>query len=327
MKIVFGLLFLFVWKTRILNKSHQWSGLNTCAATESSEENSRRHLQGAELILHLQESTKQIQEYKSRNLSVPICSGMLKQAYETLNEQYLQEILNANVKYRMTMASDKRQRTTAYISREALLSPYGGDFVETGVYTGGTSAVMMRILMDFDTCNRKFYAFDSFAGLPASNPEDRFGAGMIGHKGQFVVTQERYENNLKRVNAWNESIIRISKGWFNETCAKSPVKRISFLRLDGDIFISTWDALTALYSRVVPGGFIYVDDYGSFNGCREAVDKFRTQRKVYEPLRYIREDTDSVVGRADTFGKMIFEAVWWQKRLVKSAKKTSPLRE
>ena len=83
-----------------------------------------------------------------------------------------------------------------------------------------------------------------------------------------MVTQERYENNLKRVGAWNDSIIVISKGWFNDTCRQSPVKRISFLRLDGDIFVSTWDALTTLYDRVVPGGYVYVDDYGSFNGCR-----------------------------------------------------------
>ena len=83
-----------------------------------------------------------------------------------------------------------------------------------------------------------------------------------------MVTQERYENNLKGVSAWNDSIIVISKGWFNDTCRQSPVKRISFLRLDGDIFVSTWDALTALYDRVVPGGYVYVDDYGSFNGCR-----------------------------------------------------------
>jgi len=212
----------------------------------------------------------------------------------------------------MTMASNNRQRATALIAREALLLLQGGDFVETGVYTGGTSAVMMHILMDFDTCGRKFYAFDSFAGLPSTVPQDRSGSGMTGIKGQFVVTQERYQNNLKRVNAWNESIIVISKGWFNETCARSPVSRISFLRLDGDIFVSTWDALSALYDRVVPGGYIYIDDYGSFNGCREAVDKFRTQQHIYEPLRFIREDVTSLSTRV---GVMAFEAVWWQKRI------------
>ena len=81
------------------------------------------------------------------------------------------------------------------IAREALYSPYNGDFVETGVYTGGTSAIMMRILMDFDACSRKFYAFDSFAGLPGSQPEDRAGSGMKGDK---VVTTNDILNHFQK---------------------------------------------------------------------------------------------------------------------------------
>mmetsp|Transcript_23586 Transcript_23586/g.33788 ORF Transcript_23586/g.33788 Transcript_23586/m.33788 type:complete len:159 (-) Transcript_23586:731-1207(-) len=111
---------------------------------------------------------------------------------------------------------------------------------------------MMRILMDFDTCDRKFYVFDSFVGLPSLVPQDQSGSGLAGTKGQYAATQEKFEKNLKGVSAWNDSIIVISKGWFNETCAISPVSKISFLRLDGDLFVSTWDALSALYDRVVP---------------------------------------------------------------------------
>jgi hypothetical protein len=85
------------------------------------------------------------------------------------------------------------------------------------------------------------------------------------------------------------------------------VKDIAFLRLDGDLFVSTWDPLAAFYDRVIPGGYIYVDDYGSFNGCREAIDKFRFENKIFEPLRFVRED-DLVTRRIS------FEAVWWQKR-------------
>lgn len=54
---------------------------------------------------------------------------------------------------------------------------------------------------------------------------------------------------------------------------------------------------------------------------REAVDRFRTQQRIYEPLRFIREDPDSMTARTNTFGKMLFEAVWWQKRLVVKTKR------
>lgn len=53
------------------------------------------------------------------------------------------------------------------------------------------------------------------------------------------------------------------------------IGRIAYLRLDGDLYSSTMEALEALYHKVSPGGFVYVDDYGSYNGCRAAVDRFR----------------------------------------------------
>ena len=50
------------------------------------------------------------------------------------------------------------------------------------------------------------------------------------------------------------------------------------------MFVSTWDALVHLYDKVVPGGLIYIDDYGSFNGCREAVDIFRFQVRSWSEV-------------------------------------------
>ena len=74
------------------------------------------------------------------------------------------------------------------------------------------------------------------------------------------------------------------------------------------MFVSTRDSLINLYDRLVPGGFIYVDDYGSFSGCRAAVNKFRTHNHIYEPIHYIREDENHV--------RINFEAIWWQKRMI-----------
>ena len=79
------------------------------------------------------------------------------------------------------------------------------------------------------------------------------------------------------------------------------------------MFESTWDAITALYKRVVPGGYIYVDDYGSFEGCREAINAFRQRYGIYEILHYIRENNNQ--GVIPDKSIITFEAVWWQKRV------------
>lgn len=76
--------------------------------------------------------------------------------------------------------------------------------------------------------------------------------------------------------------------------------------MDGDLFVSTWDVLNAFYHKVVPGGYIYVDDFGSFEGCRNAVDLYRAKHKIYEPIRFIREN--------QAMGRLNFEAIWWKKR-------------
>ncbi len=92
-----------------------------------------------------------------------------------------------------------------------------------------------------------------------------------------------------------------ASGFFNDTIPVTPVQHIAFLRLDGDLYQSTLDVLTGLYDKVIPGGYIYVDDFNSFAGCREAIHKFRTERRIYEPLHLIFE--------AD--GRL--EAAWWRK--------------
>ena len=124
--------------------------------------------------------------------------------------------------------------------------------------------------------------------------------------GSFAISKDLVISKLKSWGVYDENRVIITKGWFNNTLPVSPVTKISFLRADGDLYVSTMNALENLYHKVVPGGLIQIDDYGSFPGCREAVDKFRIKHHIYEPLRYIRED--------DRMVDITFEAVWWQKR-------------
>ena len=177
------------------------------------------------------------------------------------------------------------------------------------MYKGGTSILLIHVLLNFDTCHRKFWGFDSFQGLPTSVSHDFKGRLQKGHKGQYSASEEVFLKNLREHSAKDESIVRITKGYFNETLPEAPIRSIVFLRLDGDIFTSTWDALVHLYPKVVQGGFIYVDDYDSFNGCKAAVDLFRLQNNIKEPLTRILEGK-----RHYQRMKRQYEAVWWRKR-------------
>jgi hypothetical protein len=58
------------------------------------------------------------------------------------------------------------------------------------------------------------------------------------------------------------------------------------MRLDGDMYGSTMESLTALYPRLVSGGYCIIDDY-DLAGCRQAVDDFRTKEGIREPLHKI----------------------------------------
>lgn len=88
------------------------------------------------------------------------------------------------------------------------------------------------------------------------------------------------------------------KGWFNETFKNPPFEKLSLLRLDGDMYASTWDSLIYLYDKVASGGFIIVDDYFLLP-CRNAVNDFRKLKNITEPI--IEIDSESVYWKKGNF--------------------------
>jgi hypothetical protein len=85
------------------------------------------------------------------------------------------------------------------------------------------------------------------------------------------------------------------RGWFRNTLPKAPVEKLALLRLDGDLYESTKDALENMYDKVVPGGFIIIDDYNVFEPCKRAVNEFREKRGIRDVLVTI--DPSSVYWR------------------------------
>lgn len=172
-----------------------------------------------------------------------------------------------------------------------------GDIVEAGVFTGGSSAFMLLSILRNEGFNKRtFWGFDSFEGMPAPTKKDgnkaikwiygnsfkneNVNGELISHKINKTDYLECYEY-LKNTN-YPKKYIKLIKGWFQNTINthKNNIKNISILRIDADFYESTLFVLSNLYDKVSKNGVIIIDDYGSFEGCRKAVDEFFEKRNL-----------------------------------------------
>jgi O-methyltransferase len=162
-----------------------------------------------------------------------------------------------------------------------------GDVAETGAWRGGASIFMKGCLNAWGMENRNVWVADSFEGLPVpSRPEDAgydFSATKVPI---LAVSLEEVQENFRRYDLLDDKV-KFLKGWFRDTLHIAPIKELALLRLDGDLYESTMDALKALYDKVVPGGFIIVDDFNDFEPCRRAVLEFREQHRIKDPIEII----------------------------------------
>lgn len=155
-----------------------------------------------------------------------------------------------------------------------------GDFLEAGVWRGG-SAMFMRALLKAANCiDRTVWLADSFQGLPPPKLGWAADAGDTLHEyEELAVSLEKVKANFTVLELLDEQV-RFIPGWFHETLYTAPVQSLAVLRLDGDMYESTYVSLEALYDKVSPGGFVIVDDYGFLDSCKQAVHDFLNTRKL-----------------------------------------------
>ena len=129
-----------------------------------------------------------------------------------------------------------------------------------------------------------------------------------GRAGAWRSSRETFEHQLAIFNV-SLPRLRVVPGWFRDTLPPAGLSSIAFLRVDGDLYNSTRDALERLEPLVSPGGYVYIDDYGSFRGCALAVDEYRSRRGYTEAMHPIVSRSRGVRRHG-----VKFEAVWWRKR-------------
>jgi hypothetical protein len=162
-----------------------------------------------------------------------------------------------------------------------------GDLIETGVWRGGACILMRAILRAYGDRTRKVWLADSFAGLPPPDPgKYPADAGDLLHTYDVLaVSRETVANNFAAYGLLDEQVCFL-QGWFKDTLPDAPIRQLAVMRLDGDMYESTIQALEALYDRLSPGGFVIIDDY-FLEPCAQAVQDFRSRHGIADPIHDI----------------------------------------
>jgi len=197
-----------------------------------------------------------------------------------------------------------------------------GDIVETGVWRGGACIYMAHVFPD-----RNIWVCDSFKGLPKAE----FQEDMEDYEyaeGWYSASLDEVKENFIKFNVPNMNRIFFIEGWFKDTLPIIDIKKIALLRLDGDLYSSTMDALTYLYPKVSDGGAIIFDD-SSVKGAYAAVYDYIKKNSI-ENIKMINPATSEVVDGAgyltwDELNAKIYPAklnflvgLWWIKNQLKT---------
>jgi O-methyltransferase len=167
----------------------------------------------------------------------------------------------------------------------------GGSFVECGVYNGGSAAIVAAAAKQ--NINRHVWLFDSWEGFPDPSGIDfNWHEEFIPKKGGCLGSEEKVRELLFRRLQLDSTRVHLVKGWFADTLPKKEIGTIALLHLDCDLYESVKFCLEQLYDNVIKGGCIVIDDYGYWEGCKEAVTEFIECRNLKVEL--IKVDDEAV---------------------------------
>lgn len=183
-----------------------------------------------------------------------------------------------------TMIGIKRANNIHELLKNVIENNISGDFVETGVWRGGATILMRGILKAYDITDRKVWVCDSFKGFPPPDT-DKYPAdkGLNLHLcPQLAISLDVVKSNFAKYGLLDNQVVFL-EGFFRYTLPSAPIDNIAVLRLDGDLYESTMDSLTSLYSKVSVGGFVIIDDM-CIAACIKAVSDFRRDNNITSPL-------------------------------------------
>jgi len=187
-----------------------------------------------------------------------------------------------------TMVGVLRLENVRELSQQAIDQGIPGDFIETGVWRGGCCILMRGVLAANSVRNRKIYVADSFEGLPPPKPDlfPQDAGDTLYTWRELAVPLEEVKANFRRYDLLDDQVVFV-KGFFSDTLPKLDAGPFALMRLDGDMYESTYVALEHLYPKLSPGGFVIIDDYGAIEACRQAVTDYRTRTGIEATIQQL----------------------------------------
>lgn len=171
-------------------------------------------------------------------------------------------------------------------------SEIAGDYLEFGVYRGGTFVNAWHQATVRDLHDMRFYAFDSFRGLPdpALSGVDAGGEFV---QGEFSSDRSSFERNLVRAGV-DMSRVQIVEGFYDETLTETrrdelSLKSAALVWIDCDLYSSTARVLDFITPLVADGTVLVFDDWHCFRSrpdrgeqraCGEWLERNRDIRLV-----------------------------------------------
>lgn len=166
-----------------------------------------------------------------------------------------------------------------------------GDIVECGVWKGGSVMAALKTLKALKSFNRNIYLYDTFEGMSKPTDIDKSVRGESATDAYLkkdevwdrivcFSTLDEVKSNISKIN-YPENNIHYIKGKVEDTIPNNTIpEKIAILRLDTDWYESTKHEMEHLFPRLVKGGIIIIDDYGHWQGCKQAIDEYVQKNKI-----------------------------------------------
>ena len=192
---------------------------------------------------------------------------------------------------RYTMTSPRRIAALCDSVEYAVRAEVPGAIVECGVWKGGSMMAAALTLLRVGASDRDLYLFDTFAGMPPPAEEDTPSA----YDGYHPMRHWRRRQHAEGHSTWHHvpaakvraavlstgypaERVHLVEGRVEDTLPGAAPSEIAVLRLDTDWYASTKHEMEHLYPRLSPGGALILDDYGHYEGARQAVDEYLAAR-------------------------------------------------
>lgn len=154
-----------------------------------------------------------------------------------------------------------------------------GDVVELGVFKGNSliQFATFRNLLENDK-SRKIIGFDAFGKFPSGDNttsdekfieswNDKFQDEFISREDILAVLKNKKFENVELIQG---DIMKT----LDDYVKTRPELRIALLHIDTDVYAPAKKGLEVLFDRVVKGGLVVFDDYGTVEGETLAADEF-----------------------------------------------------